>query len=96
MLDAPISENEVLDVMENLPIGKQAGPNRVPNAVYKYMANFFAPKLARVLNEALVKGQLPKHFLEGDISVMYKKKERDDPRNYRPITLLNTDYKIFH
>ena len=33
-------------------------------------------------------------MLRGTISVLYKKKERDDPRNYRPITLLNNDYKI--
>ena len=33
-------------------------------------------------------------MLEGIISVLYKKKEREDPRNYRPITLLNGDYKI--
>ena len=32
---------------------------------------------------------------EGIISVLYKKKARDDPRNYRPITLLNGDYKVF-
>eukprot|EP00964_Phaeocystis_antarctica_P067902 scaffold41134_cov33-Phaeocystis_antarctica.AAC.1 len=31
---------------------------------------------------------------EGLISVLYKKKDRKDPRNYRPITLLNGDYKI--
>ena len=31
---------------------------------------------------------------EGIILVLYKKKARDDPRNYRPITLLN-GYKIF-
>ena len=31
---------------------------------------------------------------EGLISVLYKKKDRNDPRNYRPITLLNGDYKI--
>ena len=29
----------------------------------------------------------------GTISVLYKKKDRSDPRNYRPITLLNNDYK---
>ena len=33
------------------------------------------------------------HFLEGDISMLYKKGDREDPRNYRLITLLNSDYK---
>ena len=33
-------------------------------------------------------------MMEGMISVLYKKKDRTDPRNYRPITLLNADYKI--
>jgi len=95
MLDAEITVEEVLEAMENLPIGKQPGPNRVPNAVYKYMSKHFAPKLVAVLNEAIEQDRLPKHFLEGDISVLYKKNERTDPRNYRPITLLNTDYKVF-
>ena len=31
---------------------------------------------------------------QGIISVLYKKGARNDPRNYRPITLLNNDYKI--
>jgi hypothetical protein len=34
-------------------------------------------------------------MLEGEISVLYKKNDRDDVRNYRPITLLNSDYKIY-
>ena len=81
--------------MENLPLGKQAGPNRIPNAVYRFMSSTFAPKLTKVLNDTIRKGKLPNHFLEGDIAMLYKKGDREDPRNYRPITLLNTDYKIF-
>jgi hypothetical protein len=27
--------------------------------------------------------------------MLYKEGDREGPRNYRPITLLNTDYKIF-
>ena len=94
-MDRAIMEEETTLVMEGLPTGKQAGPNRIPNEVYKYLPSFFAPKLTQVINEATRKGKLPKHFLEGDISMMYKKGDRCDPRNYRPITLLNTDYKIF-
>ena len=60
--------------MENLPTGKQAGPNRVPNAVYKYMSAAFAPKLTEILNDSTAVGKLPGHFLEGDISMLFKEK----------------------
>ena len=39
-------------------------------------------------------GHLPTGMSEGLIAILYKKKIRTDPRNYRPITLLNSDYKI--
>jgi hypothetical protein len=94
-LEEAISRKEVQNTMENLPMGKQAGPNRVPNGVYKLMASHFAPKFEKVLAEVLTSGRIPRTFLEGDISTLYKKADRLDPRNYRPITLLNTDYKIY-
>ena len=39
-------------------------------------------------------GMLPDRMLEGEIALLYKKKDPRDIRNYRPITLLNADYKI--
>ena len=94
-LEEDIKEAEIMKVMESLPEGKQAGPNRIPNEVYKALSTVFAPKMTALLKEAHAKGKLPSHFLEGDIAMLYKKNEREDTRNYRPITLLNTDYKIF-
>jgi hypothetical protein len=96
MLDAPFTTEEVLHVMESLPTAKQAGPNRIPSGLYKYMSSIFAQKFTDLINETRRSGKLPKHFLEGDITMMYKNKgDREDPRHYRPITLLNSDYKVF-
>ena len=94
-MDEKVTEKEVYAVMQRLPTRKQAGPNRIPNAAYKYLPTFFAPKPTKVKKESSRNGKLPRHFLGGDISMLYKKGDRCDPRNYRPITLLNTDYKIF-
>ena len=94
-LEAPVSKEEIQAVMEKLPLGKQAGPDRIPNAVYKYMSKFFAGKLADVLREARARGRLPAEFLKGDIGLLHKKDDRDEIRNYRPITLLQGAYKIY-
>ncbi len=81
--------------MENLPLGEQAGPDRIPNAVYKLLAVRFADKLTKVILEAQRLGKLPPSFLRGDIGLLHKKDARDDERNYRPITLLQNAYKIY-
>ena len=94
-LEQPISENEVYDVMASLPLGKQAGPDRIPNIVFKMLPKLLAPKLTRVLQRAVAKGKLPDSFLRGDIGLIFKKGDRDEVRNYRPITLLQGAYKIF-
>ena len=95
MLEKDITDDEVKGVMLHLPLGKSAGPDRIPNAVYKHLAEHLAPKLGNLLREAVTNGELPSSFMKGDITVLYKKEARNDPRNYRPITLLQNAYKIF-
>ena len=93
-LELPIDTLEIRNVMDKLLLGKQAGPNRIPNGVYRVLSNFFAPYLCKVLKEARRTKKLPAGMLEGDITLLFKKKDREDVRNYRPLTMLNTDYKI--
>ena len=76
-------------------MGKSPGPDGIPSEFYKYFLNMAAPLLLGVFNEAIVGGELPSFMKDGIISLLYKKKDRRDIRNYRPVTLLNSDYKIF-
>jgi hypothetical protein len=55
-----------------------------------------APRLHQMLLEAQDERKFPESFFAaGDISVLYKKGDPRDVRNYRPITLLQVDYKIY-
>lgn len=47
-----------------------------------------------VLNCCLSRGYLAKSQQRGVISLTFKKGDRLDPHNWRPITLLCVDYKI--
>ena len=91
---APITVEEMTEICLNLPTGKSPGPDRLPNKFYVAFASLLGPILAAVFNDARDGGALPPEMLEGTISVLHKKKKREDPRNYRPITLLNSDYKV--
>eukprot|EP00965_Chrysotila_dentata_P143793 4751207-Pleurochrysis_carterae.AAC.1 len=89
----PIKIEEINKTMSNLPDFKSPGPDRITNEFYKTFAKLLAPLYCDYYNYSKIHG-LSKGFADGIISVLYKKGAREDIRNYRPITLLNTDYKI--
>ena len=92
--EGDITVKEIFKVMRNLPRNKSPGPDGIPNEYYKTFAKLISDELTNVLNESHRGGRLHQSTKEGTISVLYKKKDRKDIRNYRPITLLNGDYKI--
>ena len=73
---------------------KSPGPDGVPPEFYRRFATLLAPDPADMYNECDADGQLTPSMRLGEIILLYKKKDPRDVRNYRPITLLNIDYKI--
>lgn len=73
--------------------------NKVPGRD-GFTAEFFSPililPLTEVCSHVLQTGQLPPTWSQADIVVIPKKdKDASDVKSYRPISLLNCDYKIF-
>ena len=86
--------DEVVAAIRQSANGKAGGPDGLPMELYKLFESVLAPKICDVLNEAFTEGALPDTMRAGEIILLYKKKDPRDLRNYRPITLLNTDYKL--
>ncbi|GAB1225593.1 hypothetical protein ENUP19_0257G0021 [Entamoeba nuttalli] len=72
-------------------------PNELDCAI-KFTANWKAPGkyLLKLFNEWLNNpNEIPPHFIQGRTILIYKKGDKLDPQNYRPITCLNCLLKIY-
>lgn len=89
--------------ISQLAMGKVPGIDGLPGEWYKWIVepwNKYRPlaisSLMRVFNKVLSTGETPKNWTAGVLSILYKNKgDPEDIRNYRPLTVMNVDYKIF-
>lgn len=94
-LNKPIMKQEALEALQTLQSGKAPGPDGLSCEFYKeFMSELIDPFL-EMLNDSFVRGSLPKSLTEANISLILKKgKPADECSSYRPISLLNVDFKI--
>ena len=82
-------------ITSHLGYDKAPGPDGLTAEFYRMFQQPLTPILTELYNHAL---QHPRswshHFTESQICLLHKKGPTTDLKNYRPIALLNTDYKI--
>jgi hypothetical protein len=82
--------------LRSMADGKSPGPDKFPSEFYKQYEKFILKNFHDMITEACKYGHLPDNTTEGTIALLYKHKgDPRDMRNYRPITLLQNDYKIY-
>ena len=94
ILNDYISEQEISFAIKNLNENKSPGQDGLTNEFYKTFNDQLTPILCEVYNYISMKGELPESMKTGIITLIYKNKGcTENLKNWRPITLLNTDYK---
>ena len=89
-----ITEEELRKAAMSMENDKSPGIDGLTTNFYKHFWPLIANSLTRVYNYAFLVGNLSVSQRRGIISLLFKKGDRTLLKNWRPITLLTTDYKI--
>lgn len=88
------TKDELFAALKGLQTGKSPGSDGLSTEFYVCFWNDLGDSLLSVFNEAFHIGSLADSQYEGLLRLIHKKDDRRLPKNWRPISLLNTDYKL--
>ena len=95
-LEIPISLSECKEALEELPTNKTPGSDGLSAEFYRAFWPILAKPLYRSLCSAIEKGELSCEQRRGIITLIPKAgKDLKLIKNWRPISVLNVDYKIY-
>ena len=95
MLDEPINLAEVKYVVKAIKNNKSVGPDGIVGELIKYGSKFMCEMLLTLFNLVWSSEYVPTYWRQGQIVSLFKKGDRDDPGNYRGITLLNVIGQLY-
>lgn len=90
-----LSPLEVESVLKSLPLGKAAGPNGLSNRILRELSSELSLPYCILFNQSLHTGKIPNSYKEANICPVPKKGDLSVVSNYRPISLLNSENKVF-
>ena len=95
-LEAEISKEEITIAVNSLQSGKAPGPDGLPSEFYKHFLNKLIVPYIDMIKDSIKNGKLPPSLELATINVFPKpSKDKQLCDSYRPLSMLNVDYKIF-
>ncbi|CAM2097110.1 unnamed protein product [Caretta caretta] len=93
-LELPLTLAEFSEALRRMPTNKSPGMDGLTVEFYRAFWDILGPDLVTVWAESLQSGVLPLSCRRAVLALLPKKGDLRDLRNWRPVSLLRTDYKI--
>lgn len=93
--DGPFSLDELDVAVKQLGLNKSPGLDGLTSEFYQFFWPVLKNDLLSVFNDSILTGSLPVSCRRAIITLLPKKGDLLDVANWRPVSLLNTDYKIY-
>ena len=90
----PITEDIVINSIKRLKPNKATGLDKISTRLLKDSVHVIAPTLTSLFNLSRQTGIFPSIWKNARVVPLYKKGDKQDPSNYRPISILPTLSKI--
>ena len=89
-----VSENGVASLLRKLNPRKACGADNIPAIFLQTCASEIAPMLTFIMQQSLDSKTVPSDWKTALVSPVFKKGDRSNPENYRPISLTSICWKL--
>ena len=91
----PVSTQEVTEIIKSLKWKNSHGYDEIPIKILKISLPFIISPLTYICNKSLSTGTFPARLKFSQINPIFKKGNKAEISNYRPISLLTSFSKVF-